>query len=111
MSLRARRPETTPEEHEQAIRDAEFRLGRKLTTAEQRIDIVGTDRDLKAGKAALHDAVKAEQRRAIEEWVTSGTPIHLRVTDAMIQAISDLYDAGIEHATAELKAAGIDVGN
>lgn len=109
MSLRGRRDETTPTEHEQAIKDAEFRLGRKLTAAEKRIDIVGQDRDLKAGKAALHEAIKAEQKRAVDEWVMSGTPIQLRYTAAMRKAIEDLYDAGVEHAIAELKAAGIDV--
>lgn len=109
MSLRAKRAETTPDEHDQAVRDAEHKLGRDLTAGERRIDIVGQDRDLKAGKAQLHDAIKAEQRRAVHEWVMTGQPIHLRVTDAMITAISDLYDAGVEHATDELKAVGVEL--
>lgn len=107
MNLSSRRGETSPDEHAKAIAEAEYRLGRKLTAGEKRLNIVGQDRDLKNGKAALVDAIRAEQRRAVTEWVNTGQPIQLRVTDAMVEAISDLYDAGVEHATRELEAAGI----
>lgn len=109
MSLKALREPTTDAEHRLAVDWAERRLGRDLTAAEKRIDIVGQDRDLRNGKAALVAAVKAEQRRAVEAWVTNGTPIRLKVTKAMTDALSDLYDAGVEHATAELEAAGVKV--
>lgn len=110
MGLRDRRPATTDAEHAAAVSSAELRLGRKLSTGEKRIDIVGLDRDLVAGKEALRAAIAAEQRRAAEELAQNGTPIQLRVTDAMRTAIADLYDAGAEHARAELAAAGVTVG-
>lgn len=109
MSLRDRRAATSATEHAYAVASAEVRLGRQLTAAETRIDIVGLDRDLVAGKQALHEAVQAEQRRAVEAFARDGTPIHLRVTDAMKAALADLYDAGSDHARAELEAAGITV--
>jgi hypothetical protein len=107
VSLLEQRAATTETEHVAAIAAAERRLGRKLTVAEKRIDIVGIDRDLTTGKSALHNAVAAEQRRAAEQFARDGTPIQLKVTPAMRTAINDLYDAGAGHAKAELEAAGI----
>lgn len=98
------REPTTDAEQQLAIFAAEARLGRKLTAAEKRIDIVAIDRDLKNGKAELHAAIQAEQRRAIEEWTRTGHLI-LRVTDRMMTALGDLYDAGAEHAAHELEQA------
>jgi hypothetical protein len=107
MSLLEQRAPTTETEHASAVAAAEQRLGRQLTVSEKRIDIVGIDRDLAAGKQALRQAVAAEQRRAAEAFARDGTPIQLRVTAAMRKAISDLYDAGADHARRELEAAGI----
>lgn len=107
MTLRDQRAPTTEREHAAAVADAETRLGRKLTDGEKRIDIVGIDRDLKNGKQRLHDAVAAEQRRAAAAYAENREPIQLKVTDEMIAALADLYDAGVQHATAELESAGI----
>lgn len=107
MSLFEQRAPTTETEHIAAIAAAEQRLGRKLTAAEKRIDIVGIDRDLTTGKSTLHAAVAAEQRRAVEAFARDGTPIQLKVTPAMRAVISDLYDAGADHARRELEAVGI----
>lgn len=109
MSLRRFREDTTPAEHAQAVSDAETRLGRTLSAGEKRIDIAGIDRDLKNGKKLLHEAILAEQKRAVRAWVEGGTPIKLKITPEMEAALTDLYDAGVEHATAELEAAGVTV--
>lgn len=107
MTLLDLRAPTTEREHTAAVADAEARLGRKLTDGEKRIDIVGIDRDLKNGKQRLHEAVAAEQRRAATAYAEKREPIQLKVTDEMMAALEDLYDAGVQHATTELEAAGI----
>lgn len=108
MSLRDQRNPTTSSEHAAAIADAEQRLGRKLTTAEKRIDIVAIDRDLANGKQALHQAIADEQARAVRAYARGDTStIQLNVTPAMKTALNDLYDAGADHARHELEQAGI----
>jgi hypothetical protein len=110
VGLRDQREPTSDAEHVLAVFAAESRLGRKLTAGEKRIDIVGVDRDLKHGKQALVAAIQAEQRRAAEAAGRGETPV-VHVTEAMLEALKDLYDAGADHAERELKAAGVSGGD
>lgn len=90
------------------IRDAEKRLGRKLTEAERRIDVLGIARALDHGKARLREEIEREKRQVIREHVAGRYTPGLRMTASMVVALNDLYRAGVREALAELRAAGID---
>lgn len=86
----------------------EAKRGRPLTLAEKNINLAGLNRDLNEGKQRLHDAIKAEQVRAVRHWARGtrrGTP-RVRATPAITAVLLDLYAKGEEHGQAELRKAG-----
>lgn len=89
--------------------DAERRLGRPLTDGERHIDIPRYDRDLREGKARLHEAIQQEVRRSIRLYMRGRANWRPRVTNEMLDILQDLYLAGDEHAIREMRSMGVPV--
>jgi hypothetical protein len=109
--LAAAREPTRIAEHERAVALAEARLGRRLTAAETRIDLVGIDRDLREGKARLAAAIDAEKRRAIGRIFRGTHRVRIEPTPEMLAVLRSLYRAGRAHALDELRAAGVKLAD
>lgn len=92
---------------ERVYADAEKRLGRPLSSSERRIDIAGYDADLEEGKRRLAEAIEKEKRRVIREAL-AGRYARMQLTGEMQKALEWLHWRGVQHAHAELRAAGVE---
>lgn len=83
----------------------EARIGRRLTAAEQHVDVLAIDELLNTAKDDLDAAIQAEQARlarALAQQRTDG----LQVTDRMRRIIRRLREHGATHARRELASMG-----
>lgn len=86
----------------------ELRVGRKLTAAEEHIDVEAIDTLLNQAKDQLEQAIRDEQRRAARA-VARGGNARLEVTDSMLRILRRLREQGRRHARAELESMGYPV--
>lgn len=85
---------------------AERRLGRPLTAAERRVDLVHTDRVLARGKERLHAAIQREVRRVVEQRLR-GVAARMELTREMVYTLLWLNNEGRKAAIGELRQMGI----
>lgn len=88
----------------------ELLVGRRLTAAEEAIDVVKLDQALEHAKDAVEQAIRDEMLLATRAWVNGYPAVVLHVTAGMLQPLQELYDLGVEEARAELDRAGYQVG-
>jgi hypothetical protein len=95
---------------ERATRTArvEQRIGRRLTAAEQHIDVEAIDELLNKAKDRLEQAIRDEQARAAKR-IARGRGGELRVTDDMLQVLQELRGHGRRNARLELDSMGYKV--
>lgn len=86
---------------------AELRLGRTLTAAEHRVDLLAIDTALERGKVALRDAIEQEKTRAIKHALAHQSNARLSITESMRDVLRALHDVGKLEALAELRALGV----
>lgn len=87
---------------------AEIRLGRPLTEAELRVDVVSILGALEAGKERIRREIAKEQRKLAGEASKYGDGVgEIIVTDEMIKALNWLHEQGMREAKAELERAGV----
>ena len=84
------------------------RLGRPLTLADKRIDLLALDKAIEDGKQRLQDAIEAEKRRAIHVHVERRRTPVLVVTAQITGVLEDLYEQGRAEGVKEIRAAGLE---
>lgn len=72
------------------------------------MDVVEILTALEKGKARLHKAILAEQRRVSKAATEGRTDLHMQITDEMILALNRLNELGRREATKELKRHGVE---
>lgn len=90
------------------IAAVEARVGRRLTAAEQHIDVLAIDALLNRAKDDLERAIKAEQR-SLGRQLAQQTGGALNVTGAMLAVLRRLQTAGRSHGARELASMGYTV--
>lgn len=94
-------------EHLDATRPLiEATVGRPLRQAEHVVDVFRLTKALDDAKDAVHEAITAEQARAVRDGLRTGHPIRLHVTRAMLTPLERLFRKGVTEAFDELRRAG-----
>jgi hypothetical protein len=88
----------------------ERRIGRRLTAAEQHIDVEAIDETLNRAKDLLDQAIQTEQARVAAAIADGHTP-RLEITARMVAILRDLRAHGRAHALNELASMGYPVAS
>lgn len=81
---------------------------RELTAAEQHIDVEGLTDELETAKEELVEAIAAEQARVARALAEGRGRARLELTEAMVDVILRLHEAGREHAQREMRSMGVE---